>query len=407
MDVFQKCSEPTPAQQLKQAGFDAFYRVLQSPPDAEVVVDGRRMIMLGSNNYLGLAAHPRVKQAAIEAVERWGTGTTGSRCLNGTLELHADLERRLARFFRRDAAIFYTSGYMANLGVIAGLAGRDDVVVVDRRAHGSIVDGARLSYAEVKRFRHNEPNDLRRVLEGCGDKGKLVAVDGVYSMEGDIAPLSRIVDACREFGARLVLDDAHGLGVLGREGRGTAEHFGLEGQVDVIVGTTSKSLPAVGGFAVGDQEVIDHLRYSQANRAFIFAASPPAAAVAAVREALAIVEQMPSLRRRLWAITRRFTHALRQMGFDTGKSQTPIVPVVAGTLERTFEMWRKLSEAGIFVNVVLPPAVPNSGCLIRMTLTAAHTDEQIDRVLDALERVGAELGVIPDRSEAPKVREVG
>lgn len=407
MDVFEKCRKPTPAQQMRDAGFDAFYRVLQSPPDAEVVVDGRRMIMLGSNNYLGLAAHPRVKRAALEAVQTWGTGTTGSRCLNGTLEIHADLERRLARFFRRDAAIFYTSGYMANLGVIAGLAGRGEVVIVDRRAHGSILDGARLSYAEVKRFRHNDAGDLRRVLESCGDAGKLVVIDGVYSMEGDIAPLPRIVDACRRFGARLVLDDAHGLGVLGKDGRGTAEHFGLESHVDVIVGTTSKSLPAVGGFAVADQEVIDHLRYSQANRAFIFAASPPAAAVAAVREALAVVEQEPALRRKLWASTRRFLHALRGMGFDTGKSQTPIVPVLAGTPERTFEMWRKLSEEGIFVNVVLPPAVPNSGCLIRMTLTAAHTDEQIDRVLDALERVGAELGIIPAHSEHPKVREVG
>lgn len=400
MDIFEKCYRPTPAQQMKDSGFDAFYRVLQSPPEAEVVVDGRNMIMLGSNNYLGLASHPRVKRAALDAVETWGTGTTGSRCLNGTLDLHADVERRLARFFRRDAAIFYTAGYMANLGVIAGLAGRDDVVVIDRRAHGSIVDGARLSYAEVKRFRHNDTNDLRRVLESCGDKPKLVAIDGVYSMEGDIAPLPRIVDACRAFGARLVLDDAHGLGVLGRDGRGTAEHFGIEDQIDIIVGTTSKSLPAVGGFAVGDKEIIEHLRYSQANRAFIFAASPPAAAVAAVREALLVVEQEPALRRTLWANTRRFLHALRQMGFDTGKSQSPIVPVLAGTPERTFEMWRRLTAEGVFVNVVLPPAVPNSGCLIRMTITAAHTEEQLDRVLDALERIGAELGIIP----APEAR---
>ncbi len=395
MDVFEKCSQPPLAKQMRDAGFDAYYRVIQSPPESEVVVDGRRMIMLGSNNYLGLASHPRVKRAALEAVEKWGAGTTGSRCLNGTLELHSDLEKRLARFFRRDASIFFTSGYMANLGVISGLAGRGDVVVIDKRAHASIVDGAKLSYAEVRRFRHNDPKDLRRVLESCGDAGKLVAVDGVYSMEGEIAPLPRIVEACRDLGARLVLDDAHGLGVLGRDGRGTAEHFGVEDHVDVIVGTASKSLPAVGGFAVADQEVIDFLRYGQTCRPFLFAASPPAAAVAAVREALAIIEQEPGLRRRLWATTRRFLHALRGMGFDTGGSQTPIVPIVVGTVERTFEAWRMLSEEGIFVNVVLPPAVPAGACLIRMTLTAGHTDAQIDRVLDALERVGRKLGIIP------------
>jgi 8-amino-7-oxononanoate synthase len=397
VDLFDKCQQAPLAQQMKNAGFDAYYRVLQSPPDTEVVTDGRRMIMLGSNNYLGLATDPRVKKAALDAIETWGAGTTGSRCLNGTLELHADLEKRLARFFRRDASLFFTSGYMANLGIISGLAQRGDVVVVDRRAHASILDGAKLSYAEVKRFRHNDMKDLERVLESCGDAGKLVAVDGVYSMEGEIAPLPRIVELCRKYGARLVLDDAHGLGVLGREGRGTAEHFGVEDDVDVLVGTTSKSLPSVGGFGVGDQHVIDYLRYGQTNRPFLFAASPPASAVAAVRAALAIIEQEPARRKRLWALTRRVLHALRGMGFDTGSSQTPIVPIVVGTIERTFDMWRMLSEEGIFVNVVLPPAVPSGSCLIRMTLTAAHTDEQIDRVLATLERLGAKLGIIPDR----------
>lgn len=394
MDVFDKCRSVPLAKQMVDSGFDAFYRVLQSPPETEVVVDGRRMINLGSNNYLGLATDPRVKRAAVEAVEKWGAGTTGSRVLNGTLDLHADVERRLARFFRRDAALFFTSGYMANLGVISGLAGRGDVVVLDRHAHASIVDGAKLAYADVKRFRHNDPNDLRRVLEACGDAGKLVAVDGVYSMEGEIAPLPRIVDACREFGARLVLDDAHGLGVLGRNGRGTAEHFGLEDQIDVIVGTTSKSLPAVGGFAVADRQIVEYLRYGGTCRPFLFAASPPAAAMAAVREALTIVEQEPALRRRLSDITRRMLHALNGLGFDTQGSQTPIIPIVAGSLEQTFEAWRMLSEDGVFVNVVLPPAVPAGGCLIRMTFTAAHTDAQLDRVIEALERIGKKLGII-------------
>jgi 8-amino-7-oxononanoate synthase len=400
MDVFDKCSQMHPAKALVDSGFDAFYRVMQSAPDSEVVADGRRMIMLGSNNYLGLASDPRVKRAAIAAVETYGTGTTGSRLLNGTLELHADLERRLARFLRKDDAIFYTSGYLANCGVLAGIAHRGDVVVLDRHAHASVVDGARLSYAEVKRFRHNDAKDLDRVLASCGDVAKLVVVDGVYSMEGDLAPLPRVVEACRRHGARLVVDDAHGLGVLGRFGRGTAEHFGVEDGVDLIVGTTSKALPAVGGFVAGPRHVIEYLRCTHHNRAFHFAASPPAAAVAAVREALAILEERPALRTRLWAITRRVHHALRGLGFDTLGTQTPIVPVRVGSLELTFELWRSLSEEGIFVNVALPPAVHAGGCLIRMTLTAAHTDAQIDHVLGALERAGRRLGVIPGAAVA-------
>jgi 8-amino-7-oxononanoate synthase len=402
MDVFDKCLQVPLAKQMKDAGFDAFYRVLQSAPEAEVTVEGRRLIMLGSNNYLGLATDPRVKQAAAEASLEWGSGTTGSRCLNGTLDLHTEVERKLARFFHRDAAIFFTSGYMANLGVISALAQRGEFVIVDRRAHASILDAGRLSTAEVRRFRHNDPLDLERVLEGCGEAGKLVAVDGVYSMEGDVAPLPRIVAACRKYGARLVLDDAHGLGVLGRTGRGTAEHFNLEDEVDVIVGTTSKSLPAVGGFAVASTQVIDYLRYGQANRPFIFAASPPAGSMAAVSAALTILEREPERRRRLWDITRHVAHALRGMGFDVGPSQTPIIPVRVGSVERTFAMWKGLTEEGLFVNVVLPPAVPAGGCLIRMTFTSSLTDAHVDRVLSALETVGGRLGIIPDR-HAPAV----
>jgi 8-amino-7-oxononanoate synthase len=400
MDVFEKCANVGPVQDLMDAGFHAYYREIGSGADAEVTVDGRRMIMLGSNNYLGLASHPRVKAAAMRALETYGTGTTGSRCLNGTLDIHADLERRLARFFQREAAIYYTSGYMTNLGVIAGLAHRGDFIVVDRRAHASILDAARLSEAEVKRFRHNDMKDLERVLASCGDAGKLVAIDGVYSMDGDIAPLPRIVALCREHGARLVVDDAHGLGVLGKTGRGTAEHFGVEDDVDVIVGTASKSLPGLGGFAVAEQQVIHYLRYT--SRPFIFATSPAPAAVAAVSEALAVLEQEPALRRRLWTNTRRVLHALQQMGFNTGGSQTPIVPITIGTVERTFHMWKALTEEGIFVNVVLPPAVPTGSCIIRMTFMATHTAEQIDRVLETLERVGAKLGIIPDRLETAK-----
>jgi 8-amino-7-oxononanoate synthase len=394
MDLFEKCSHVHPTKALVGAGFDAYFRVLESPPDAEVVTEGRRMIMLGSNNYLGLANDPRVKRAAIAAIEKYGTGTTGSRLLNGTLDLHADLEVKLARFMRRDAAIFFTSGYTANVGVISGLAHQGDFVVLDRNVHASIWDGALASGATIKRFRHNDPRHLDRVLEACGDAAKLVAVDGIYSMEGDIAPLPGIVEACRKHGARLLVDDAHATGVLGREGRGTAEHFGLEGQVDLVVGTCSKSLPAVGGFVVGDAPVIDYLRCSHSNRAFQFAASPPAAAVAAVREALAIVQERPALRERLWANTRRFLHAVRTMGFDVGSSQTPIVPIRTGSMEKAFAMYRMLTDDGIFVNVVVPPAVPSSSSILRIALTAALSDSNLEYVLDALDRAGRKAGVL-------------
>jgi 8-amino-7-oxononanoate synthase len=394
MDLFEKCHEPLLSLQMKDAGFDAYYRVISSVGATEVVVDGRTLVMLGSNNYLGLATDPRVKRAAIEAVERYGAGMAGSRCLNGTTELHADLEKRLARFLRRDAAIYYTSGYLANLGVISSLAQRGDQIFVDRHAHASLHDGARLSQGEASRFRHNDMAHLSRLLERAGDAGKLVVVDGVYSMEGEIAPLPRIVEVCRKYGARLLVDDAHGLGVLGREGRGTAEHFGLEDEVDIVIGTASKTLPGVGGFAAADQVVVDFLRNAPVNRPFMLAAAPPAAAVAGVRAALEIIEQEPALRRTLWDSTRRVLRALRGMGFDTGHSQTPIIPISTGSIERTFGMWKALTEDGFFVNVVIPPAVPAGACLIRLTLTAAHTKEQIDSLLSAIQRAGVRLGII-------------
>jgi 8-amino-7-oxononanoate synthase len=404
MDIFDKCSHVHPTKALVGASFDAYFRVLESAPDAEVVVSGRRFVNLGSNNYLGLASEPRVKAAAVAAVEKYGTGTTGSRLLNGTLDLHAELETRLARFMRRDAAIFFTSGYTVNVGVIAGIVGQGEFVILDRNVHASIWDGALASTATVKRFRHNDARHLDRVLAACGDAGKLVVVDGVYSMEGDLAPLPRIAEVCRAHGARLMVDDAHATGVLGREGRGTAEHFGVEDQVDLVVGTCSKALPAIGGFVVGPADVIDYLRCSHSNRAFQFAASPPAAAVAAVREALTLVQERPQLRERLWSITRRFLHAVRGMGYDVGATQTPVVPLRMGSMERAFDMWRFLTEAGIFVNVVVPPAVPSSHSIIRIALTAALTDAHVDHVLDALERGGRRLGILPGDGVAGEER---
>jgi 8-amino-7-oxononanoate synthase len=394
VDLFTKCDDLGLAGRVLDAGIRPWYRELSSGPDAEAIVEGRPTLMFGSNNYLGLGSHPRVKAAAAAAVEQYGVGCGGSRVLSGTLDVHVDLERRMARFLRRDDCLFYSSGYLANLGVISTLATKDDVVVVDKKAHASILDGARFSAAEVRRFRHNDPADLEEVLAECGDRGKLVCIDGVYSMEGDIAPLPRIVSACRKHGARLLLDDAHGIGVLGENGRGTAEHFGLEHEVDLVLGAASKSLPAVGGFIAGDQRVIKFLRWTTTNRPSMFTAAMTPATAAAIREALAIIEEQPALRRKLWAHTRRAHHALRAMGYDTGHSQTPIIPVTSGTMDRTFAMWQLLKEEGIFVNVVGPPAVPPGRCVIRISLMASHSPEQIDRLLEAMRRIGTQLGVI-------------
>jgi len=390
VDLFEKCRAIRIGDEMKAAGCYPYFRVVESSQEPEVVCEGRRMIMLGSNNYLGLATHPKVKRAAIDAVHRYGAGCAGSRVLNGTLDLHTRVEERLARFFRRDAALAFTSGYQANLGVISALVGRDDVVVVDRLAHASIFDACHLARAEVRRFRHNNAQSLDAVLGALGTRAKLVAIDGVYSMTGDIAPLPEILAVCRKHRARLLVDDAHGLGVLGKTGRGTAEHFGLEQDVDIIVGTTSKSVPGVGGFVVGDEEVIQFVKHC--SRPLIFAAAAPPSALASVLAGLDVIEDEPELRERLWANTRKIQRGFAKLGLDTGASQTPIVPVLTGDRDRAFVMYQALSEDGIFVNPVVPPAVPPNACLIRTSYMATHTDAQLDRVLAAFERASALAG---------------
>lgn len=392
MDLFEKCRTYTAAREVMAAGFYPYFRVVESAQDPEVTVEGRRMVMLGSNNYLGLTNHPKVKEAAIAAVRKYGTGCAGSRFLNGTLDIHVELEQKLARFFRRDAALTFSTGYQTNLGIISALAGKGDVVVIDKLDHASIIDACRLSLAEVRKFRHNDMGSLERVLTECEGRGKLVVVDGVYSMEGDIAPLPAIVRVCREHGARLMVDDAHGIGVLGETGRGTAEHFGLEKEVDVIMGTYSKSLASIGGFAVADEGVIHYMKHHA--RPLIFSASPPPASVASVIAALDIVNQEPDRRERLWHNTDMMMTAFKEMGFDTGVAATPIIPLVMGEMDRAFMMWKVLGEAGVFVNPVVPPAVPPGRCLIRTSYMATHTDEMLGRVLAAVEEAGKRLGLI-------------
>ncbi len=369
-----------------------FFRRLDSPQDSEVVVAGKPVIMAGSNNYLGLTSHPRVKEAAIRAIEKYGCGCAGSRFLNGTLDIHEELENKLARFFRKEAALVFATGYQTNLGAISALLGRNDVAIIDKYDHASIIDGCRLSFGQVKKYRHNDMRDLERVLDQTEGKGKLIIVDGIFSMEGDIALLPSIVKLAKAYGARVMVDDAHGIGVLGKGGRGTAEHFNLEEQVDLIMGTYSKSLAAIGGFVAGSNEVINFIKH--VGRSMIFSASLPPALVASVSEALDIINEQPQLREQLWKNTHKMLKGYRELGFDTGDSETPIIPIIIKDSLKVYQMCRRLFDNGVFVNPVVNPAVPPGRELLRTSCMATHTEEQLDRVLNAFEKVGKELGVI-------------
>ncbi len=393
MDIFEKCAKATEYESgLKESGSYFFFRKLESPQDSEVVVNGKRVIMIGSNNYLGLTNHPRVKEAALKAIEKYGSGCAGSRFLNGNLEIHEELEKKLARFFRKEAALVFATGYQTNLGAIPALVGRDDVAIIDMHDHASIIDGCRLSFGEVKKYRHNDMDALERVLEKCEGKGKLIIVDGVFSMEGDIADLPAIVRLAKVYGARIMVDDAHGIGVLGNGGRGTAEHFGLENEVDLIMGTYSKSLAAIGGFIAGPSDVVNWIKHL--GRSMIFSASLPPSLVASVSAALDIIEEQPELRARLWRNTHKMLRGYKTLGYDTGTSETPIIPILIKDTMKTYQMCKLLFENGVFVNPVISPAVPPGRELLRTSYMATHTEEQLDKVLAAFEKVGRQLGVI-------------
>jgi 8-amino-7-oxononanoate synthase len=391
-DLFDKCRRFTAAHEAIEAGIYPYFRMIESAQEPEVIVDGKRMIMIGSNNYLGLTNHPRVKEAAMEALRKYGTGCAGSRFLNGTLDIHVELEEKLARFMRKEAALVFSTGFQTNLGVIAAIAGKDDVVLIDRTNHASIIDGCRLSFSDIRKFQHNDMSSLGNLLLQCSGKGKFIVVDGVFSMEGDIAELTDIVRLARTHGARVMVDDAHGIGVLGETGRGTAEHFGLEDEVDIIMGTYSKSLASIGGFIAADEDVIHYIKHFA--RALIFSASPPPASVAAVSAAIDIIEEEPERRERLWHNTRKMLSGFKSLGFNTGNSATPIIPVIVGEDKKAFMMARMLHDMGIFANVAVSPAVPSGMSLIRTSYMATHTDEQLDRVLEAFEKVGRKLGII-------------
>jgi 8-amino-7-oxononanoate synthase len=392
MDIFEKCFAYQDARMAQAAGLYPYFLPLEDTEGTEVVVDGRRILMIGSNNYLGLTTDARVRQAAVDATKRYGTSCTGSRFLNGTLRIHQELEARLAGYVGKPAALVFSTGYQTNLGTISCLVQRGDVVVADKDDHASIVDGCMLALGELRRFSHNDLKHLDRVLAGIDPKaGRMVVVDGVYSMGGDLAPLPQLVEVCKAHGARLMVDDAHSLGVMGR-GRGTAAHFGVTEDVDLIMGTFSKSFASLGGFIAGDSDVIHYIQHHA--RALIFSASMPASNVAAVMAALEIMENEPELVDRLWAVTERMRAGLKTLGFNMGPSVTPVIPIVTGDVATTILAWKKCFEVGLYTNPVLAPAVPPDQCLLRTSYMATHTDEQIDRALDILGTVGRELQLI-------------
>jgi len=386
MNIFRKCDDYTLARETQAAGLYPYFVPIEESTATEARIGGDWKIMVGSNNYLGLTHHPAILAAARAALVKYGSGSTGSRLLNGTLALHERLEERLAHFFHKDAALVFTTGYQANLGVIAALIGRDDHVFLDRLDHASIVDGAKLSYGHVHRYPHSDTNVLARQLAGFSDDtGKLVVTDGVFSMEGTVADLPAIVAAAKAHHSALLVDEAHAVGVFGPTGAGTAEHFGVSDQVDLIMGTFSKSLASVGGVVAGNESVIHWLRHH--SRALIFTASMPPASVAGVLAALDIIEREPERRARLLANTTRVATTLRALGFDIGDSHTPIIPVVVGDLVRTLQLWRALFDDGVFTHPIVPPAVPPTSCRLRVSMSAEHSDEQVDRVLGAFGRV--------------------
>jgi 8-amino-7-oxononanoate synthase len=392
MDIFEKCSQFTAAREAIAAGYYPYFIPLSENDGTEAVFHGHRLIMCGSNNYLGLTTHPRVRQAALDAINCYGTSCTGSRFLNGTLEMHEQLEHELAEWVGKEAALVFSTGMQVNLGVISAIVCRGDVVILDKQDHASIVDGARLGWGETLRFRHNDMADLERVLRKVPDHaGKLVVVDGLYSMEGDLAPLTELIPLCKKYGARLMVDDAHGMGVLGK-GHGTAAAFNLTGQVDLIMSTFSKSFASLGGFVAGDEKVIHYIKHHA--RSMIFSASIPPANAAAALEALHIMRDEPERIQRVNDVGAFMRKEYTRLGFDIGKSVTPVVPILIGNHTRTLTVWKTLFDAGVFVNPVLCPAVPEGCELLRTSYMATHTDAQMERVLETFERVGQQVGLI-------------
>jgi 8-amino-7-oxononanoate synthase len=393
MDLFEKCFNFTDAEEARKLGWYPYFRTIQSEQGSEVIIDGKKVIMIGSNNYLGLSTHPKVKEAAIEAVRKYGSSCTGSRFLNGTIDLHVELEDRLARFTKKEAALVFSTGFQTNLGTISCLVGRKDTAIIDHDDHASIVEGCQLCFGKTVRFKHNDTKSLEKALLNSNEGGgKLVVVDGVFSMEGDIAPLPEIVSLVKNYGARIMVDDAHSMGIFGKNGSGTAEHFGLIDEVDIIMATFSKSFASLGGFIASSARVIDYIKHFAG--ALIFSAAMPPASIAACLAALDIIENEPERRERLWVITKKMKEGYSQLGLNTGNTQSPIIPIIIGDDLKVFTMWRRLLEERVFVNPIRTPAVPVGRSMLRTSYMATHTDSQLDRVLEVFWKVGKEMGIV-------------
>ncbi len=403
MDLFEKTRTFTRAKEAMEMGFYPYFQPLSDSEGTTATFKGKEVVMIGSNNYLGLTTHPKVRAAAIDAIERFGTSCTGSRFLNGTLEFHLELDRRLAAFVGKEAALVFPTGYQTNVGTISAIVQKGDYVIIDKDDHASIVDGCFMSRGEMRRFSHNDPDSLDRTLSKLpDDAGKLVVVDGVYSMGGDIAPLPQLVEIAKRYGARIMVDDAHSLGVLA-DGRGTAAHFGLTDEVDLIMGTFSKSFASIGGFIAGSAQVMHFIQHHA--RALMFSASLPAPNAAAVLAALTIIETEPEHVRRLWENANYMRAGLHKLGYDTGPSETPIIPLIIRDEYRTVLAWHALIEAGVYTNPVVPPGVPPNLSLLRTSYMATHTTEHLDRALRGLEIVGHNLDLIPQSATLQQAAE--
>lgn len=381
MDLFQKCEDYTEAREVREWGLYPYFRPIEHSEGTEVEIDGRRLVMAGSNNYLGLTRHPAVLDAAHRALDEFGSSCTGSRFLNGTLAIHEELEARLARFMDKEAALVFSTGFQTNLGTISALVGKEDIILIDREAHASLVDGCRLAAGQTFRFHHNDANHLERKLKVMNpNAAKLVVVDGVYSMMGDLAPLPDIVAVCQKYGARLLVDEAHGVGVMGARGQGAVEELGVNDQVDLVMGTFSKSFASIGGFIAGPARVIDFLKHHA--RSMIFSASMSPMVVAATLAALDIIEQEPERRQRVRAIGTKMKTEFRNRGLTVGDSETPIVSILVGERYDTLRAWKAVYEHGVFTNPIVAPATPPNRGLLRTSYIATHTDAQLEHILD-------------------------
>jgi len=389
MDIFKKCYDYDLPDRVKQLGVYPFFKIFDSGEQSELTLDGKKIYMMGSNNYLGLTQDTRVKEASINAIKKYGTGCSGSRFMNGTLKLHIELEEKLAKFLNKEACIAFSTGFQANLGIIPAVAGKGDYIIGDRTNHASIVEGCRLSFAKLIKYKHSDMEDLERILKSLpDDKGKLIITDGVFSMEGEICNLPKIVELAKKYKARVMVDDAHGVGVIGPNGRGTAAYYDLEDEVDLIVGTFSKSFASLGGFVVGCSEVINHAMHL--SRSFIFSASISPSNAAAALEAVKILESERERISRVNENARFFNAGLESIGLDCGESKTPIIPIMIRDDMKTFFVTKKLLDNGVYVNPVIPPAVPEGESLLRTSVTAIQTKDQLEEILAIIKTVFSE-----------------